>query len=291
MDIEHLVISGGGSNGFIYLGILHKLIESNIINAKNIKTIYATSIGTIIATIFVLENNIYNTKEYVLKRPWNKLMTINIYTIVNSIYNGGIFDKKILEKILEPILKSNDIDLNINLEDFIKITTVEIYFTAVRYDTFNIEIINSKTHPKWKLIDAIYSSCCLPLLFKPFEHDSTHFLDGGIISNYPVDIANRTNGNLEKTLGICSCLSNPPNMCYNTMAKLKLLDYIFNLIWKLWAKNTNTEKFRCDLPYEIIVDTECYDGIYKTVEFEEERTNMYNKGYTIGENFIKQNNI
>ena len=99
MDIEHLVISGGGSNGFIYLGILHKLIESNIINAKNIKTIYATSIGTIIATIFVLENNIYNTKEYVLKRPWNKLMTINIYTIGNSIYNGGIFYKKILEKI------------------------------------------------------------------------------------------------------------------------------------------------------------------------------------------------
>ena len=37
MDIEHLVISGGGSNGFIYLGILHKLIESNIISSKNIK--------------------------------------------------------------------------------------------------------------------------------------------------------------------------------------------------------------------------------------------------------------
>ena len=218
-------------------------------------------------------------------------MTINIYTIVNSIYNGGIFDKQILEKILEPILRSNDIDLNINLEDFVKITSVEIYFTAVKYDTFNIEIINSKTHPKWKLIDAIYSSCCLPLLFKPFEHDSTHFLDGGIISNYPVDIANKTNGNLEKTLGICSSLSNPPNMCYNTMTKMKLFDYIFNLIWKLWAKNTNTEKFRCDLPYEIIVDTECYDGIYKTVEFEEERTNMYNKGYSIAENFIKQNNI
>lgn len=291
MDIEHLVISGGGSNGFIYLGILHKLIESNIISSKNIKTIHATSIGTIIATIFVLENNIYDTKEYFLKRPWNKLMTINIYTIVNSIYNGGIFDKQILEKILEPILRSNDIDLNINLEDFVKITSVEIYFTAVKYDTFNIEIINSKTHPKWKLIDAIYSSCCLPLLFKPFEHDSTHFLDGGIISNYPVDIANKTNGNLEKTLGICSSLSNPPNMCYNTMTKMKLFDYIFNLIWKLWAKNTNTEKFRCDLPYEIIVDTECYDGIYKTVEFEEERTNMYNKGYSIAENFIKQNNI
>jgi NTE family protein len=289
MDIEHLIMSGGGSNGFMYLGILHKLIESSIINNKTIKTIHATSIGTIVATIFLLDKNIYDTKQYFLKRPWNKLMSINIYTLFNSIYNGGIFDKNILEKILDPILKSNDIELDINLEEFKKITEVEIYFIAVRYDTFSPETISSKTHPKWKLIDAIYSSCCLPLLFKPFDNDSTHYLDGGIISNYPVDIAKETNGSLEKTLGICSSLTDPPKMCYNPMSKLKLLDYIFNLIWKLWAKNTNTEEFRDQLPYEIIVGTESYDGIYKTVEIEEERTKLYDKGYSIAENFIKQN--
>ena len=31
------------------------------------------------------------------------------------------------------------------------------------------------------LVDAVYSSCCLPGIFEPFERDGYHYMDGGIV--------------------------------------------------------------------------------------------------------------
>jgi predicted acylesterase/phospholipase RssA len=54
MVINHLVLSGGGVVGLVQYGILKQLTKMNIINYKNIKSIYATSIGTYISLIYLL---------------------------------------------------------------------------------------------------------------------------------------------------------------------------------------------------------------------------------------------
>lgn len=39
------------------------------------------------------------------------------------------------------------------------------------------------------LIDAVYSSCCLPGIFEPYERDGHHYMDGGIIDPLPIRFA------------------------------------------------------------------------------------------------------
>ena len=44
-----------------------------------------------------------------------------------------------------------------------------------------------KTHPDWKLLDVVYCSSCLPILFSPFlTEEGDCYIDGGILNNYPV---------------------------------------------------------------------------------------------------------
>ena len=47
--INTLIFSGGGINGFYFVGALDKLIEKNIIDFKNIKYLLGCSVGSIIS--------------------------------------------------------------------------------------------------------------------------------------------------------------------------------------------------------------------------------------------------
>ena len=53
--IKYLVLSGGGQNFFNYIGIFEHLLNIDYINIDNIKSIYGTSSGSIIATILCLK--------------------------------------------------------------------------------------------------------------------------------------------------------------------------------------------------------------------------------------------
>ena len=55
MTIKHLVISGGGPIGMSYLGALEYLHDEGFWKIENIQSIYATSIGTMLAVTFALK--------------------------------------------------------------------------------------------------------------------------------------------------------------------------------------------------------------------------------------------
>ena len=54
MTIKHLVLCGGGPVGIVIYSALKKLINKNIINLKEIKSIYSTSIGAFVSFIVLL---------------------------------------------------------------------------------------------------------------------------------------------------------------------------------------------------------------------------------------------
>lgn len=54
MTIKHLVISGGGPLGLRFLGALEHLEQHNYWKLQDIESIYATSIGSIIAVFICL---------------------------------------------------------------------------------------------------------------------------------------------------------------------------------------------------------------------------------------------
>ena len=53
-------------------------------------------------------------------------------------------------------------------------------------------VLEAIAHPRdidISLVDAVYSSCCLPGIFEPFERGGYHYMDGGIVDPLPLRFA------------------------------------------------------------------------------------------------------
>jgi predicted acylesterase/phospholipase RssA len=96
--------------------------------------------------------------------------------------------------MLEPLFRAKDLDINtITMNEFFEYTKIEHHFFTIRVQEFELVDISYKTHPDWKLLDAIYASSCIPPFFQPLyiKNEETSmiewFADGGFLANYPME--------------------------------------------------------------------------------------------------------
>ena len=95
MNIECLVLSGGGHLGFIELGALYHLEKEHFWDRTKIKSIYGTSIGTIIAVLIAVNLDWDTINDYMIKRPWDKIFELKSNHILQLFEDKGIYDEVI----------------------------------------------------------------------------------------------------------------------------------------------------------------------------------------------------
>ena len=169
MTIKHLVISGGGPILIQVLAAIQYLETHNFLNMSNIKSIYGTSAGAIIGTILCLNYDFETINDYIIKRPWNDVFTIKVQNIFDAYTQKGIFNIKTIEKCFKPLFDAKDIDININLEDFYKLSNIELHLYTFEINEYKIEDISYISHPKLSLMIAIQMTCGLPILISPIN--------------------------------------------------------------------------------------------------------------------------
>ena len=69
MTIKHIVLCGGGPIGIVSYGAIKELMINKIINYKDIKSIYSTSIGCFISLIILFNLNFEWIDDFIVKRP------------------------------------------------------------------------------------------------------------------------------------------------------------------------------------------------------------------------------
>jgi predicted acylesterase/phospholipase RssA len=97
--IRHLVLSGGGFTGFCFYGALRETNIHGFWNIKNINTIHATSVGSLIGVCISMGHDWETLDNYIINRPWNQLFKIDLQAIINSISNRGLFNEQLFYKI------------------------------------------------------------------------------------------------------------------------------------------------------------------------------------------------
>ena len=273
--IRHLVISGGGTLGFSYYGILKESNHLKLWQYENIQTIYGTSVGSILATIMSLNYDWNTLDDYLIKRPWQNVFQYDINTLFACVQNNGIFSKSVTEKILQPLLLGKDIPLSINMKDFHTITGIELHIIATNVNQFNAVDISYKTHPDWKLVDAVHASCSIPLLFTPVLLNGELYCDGGFITNFPVKLCIDNGANTNEILGI------------NTLSKINeetdtnyfsLFDYIVFLLNKILQKITFQDNYDIRYMFVLPFDTRSLTNISMVAESTIVRTELIQHG-------------
>ena len=187
--IKHIVLSGGGGTGFAYYGALRESNKDGFWDINNIQTMHGISCGSIFIFILSLLRHISweDYDDYCIKRPWETVFGFSPDKILKAYNNVGICGKETIELVIAPVLSAVDLPLNITMLTFYEFTGIEIHFYSTNLEMYKLVDISHKTHPDWTLVDAIYSSCALPLLFRPNRVNGEIYVDGGFICNFPLE--------------------------------------------------------------------------------------------------------
>jgi len=185
--IKHLVLCGGGPIGLLEYGALKYLTHNNIINHSAIESIYATSVGSIIAFIYILNFDWAWIDDFFIKRPWEKLINISYSAYLNIFYDKGIVNKKIIINALKPLFLAKEINLTITLLEFYNLTNIEFNIYTCNLTSFKKEKLNHINTPNLELLDALYMSSSVPVMFVPLYITNCYYLDGGIFVNCPIN--------------------------------------------------------------------------------------------------------
>jgi len=210
INITHLVLSGGGMRGVIFVGALRYLYLNNM--HKNIKHIAGCSIGSLIGLMFALKLTIYEMEEVLYNcMKDNELCFLSIKKYIRLITELGLFDTEVMIKHLKIIVKrkyadrcngmkdtkdtgdpdeynADDISDTITFSQLSKIFGVNMYISCTNINTCENEIFSIEKTPDVCVYKACCASMSIPLLFKPINIGDYHYYDGGLTNNFPIKI-------------------------------------------------------------------------------------------------------
>ena len=294
MTFKHLVLGSGGPVGFMMYGALKELNKNNVWNIKDIESIYATSVGSWLATILLLDLDWEWIDDFLIKRPLEKLANISKQDYLKILNLNGIIDSlDFMTKYFKPLFMAKDIDINITLKEFYDKTKVDLYIYTVNMNTLSIieEIeLSHKSHPDLSLIKAISMSSCVPFLFKPIIEDDKCYLDGAILKALPINSCLNRN-KLEETL-IFRHIETRDTLLAIT-DKTYVIDYIRIFISKILYKLIDiTKDMQITSPYTVdyYIDKDIYTNEYwfNILNSKEERELLINTGIECGKIFHKR---
>lgn len=185
MPIKHLVLSGGGVRGFATLGTLNYLVKKGVINLDLIRTFVGTSIGSIIA---LLLNCGYTPKQLYdigLNTNLSELLDPDIKNLIThfGLDTGARFVNK-----LKKILIKKKIDPNITFIRLYNLTKQKLIVTATSLNRKQVKYFDYLSTPQYRVIDVIRASMSVPFLFTTVKSGNEHFVDGGMLDNFPLHL-------------------------------------------------------------------------------------------------------
>lgn len=186
--IRHLVLSGGGEIGICFFGALKSSSQAGFWRIEDIKTIYATSAGSLFGTITALTPFVSweMLDVFFEKRPWEQVFDVNVDCVLRSVANCGILGRRTAAEFLGPVMRAADMSIDVTMREFFDATGIEMHYMVTNLDAFELVDISYKSHPNWKVVDAVYASAALPIMFQPIRIDGTLYADGAIFCNFPI---------------------------------------------------------------------------------------------------------
>jgi len=243
-----LALSGGGARGFAHLGALKALEEHGI----RPDIISGVSVGSLIAVLYA--------DGYKPDELFEVANTIRFTSIAEGILpKGGFFKMSGVGNLLEKLLKSN---------------TFEELKIPVNVVASDIEKGQIKVFNKGEIIPAVLASCSVPIVFAPVHIEDKHYVDGGLLMNFPASVIRNQ---CEKLIGVN--ISPVISMKYEESFKY-VIERAMNY---MVGANTVAERELCDYLIESYEISE-----YSIFDFKH-NGEIFRKGYEIANAYLDVN--
>ena len=286
MTIKHLVISGGGPIMVQVLGAIQHLEQNEFVAMNNIESIYGTSAGAIVGILICLKFDWETINDYIIKRPWHDVFPIKVQNIFDAYTKKGVYDIKTIEKCFKPLLDAKDIPMDINLEDFYKLTNVELHMFSFEINEYKVQDISYLTHPKLSLMTSIQMTSALPVLITPVCIDDKCYIDGGMSCNYPLSYCIESGKNPDEILGFKNKYGENKT-CINTESTI--LDFLLSFLFKA-VFSVSTDNSQPSIQNEVVCDAQYlnFDVIRTALSNVEVRKDLFNNGTQTAVEFLSK---
>lgn len=195
---RHLIISGGGPIGFRFIGVFQQLCETGRLCPEQLESIYATSVGGIIAVLICLlaldarlsvgnntegvndqstfpappppqRNLTWNIiADYFVERPWQNLFQLTGKQFISAYQQKGLYNRTIPESIFCPLFSLLDLHVRtMTLREFYIATGISLHLFSFDLNRFETVELTQAVYPNMLLMDAVCMSCALPGVVEP----------------------------------------------------------------------------------------------------------------------------
>lgn len=182
-----LVLGGGGLKGLAHVGAWRALSEAGVA----VQGIVGTSIGALVGALVSHGTGWRQLRERALSLTRDDIVRINRRAVLfNGIRQPSVFRGDTLRDFFEEILPEEGWDgLGIPLQ-----------MNAVALATGRTEWFGPGARTDVPLVDAVYASAALPVLYPPAILDGVAFVDGG--TEHPLALARATELGATGIIGI-----------------------------------------------------------------------------------------
>ncbi|OXB09099.1 patatin [Flavobacterium plurextorum] len=190
-----LVLSGGGAKGIAHIPLLQKLDSLHIVP----DLIVGNSMGSIIGGLYAMGYSGDSIEKLTKNINWDKLLGGG-----QSLKSVSVEEKREFQRYLVGIGVKNK-KLN-SIGSLLNDQNLREYLSELTYPVYNIRDFDSLPIPframatdlsegkevilsKGSLAYAMRASMSLPAIFKPMNYEKTVLVDGGVLNNFPTDVA------------------------------------------------------------------------------------------------------
>jgi len=195
--VETLVMSGGAVKGIALLGVIKYLEEIDVIS--QISRFIGSSVGSCVCFLLNIGYKSHELIETFVNISLDKFKEFNPDNIINFLEVWGFDEGNRIEKTLRVFLKKKYGKDKITLLELYNLTKKELNIMTTCINLQTGHLFNHKTFPDVDAITAIRASISVPVLYIPIKINGNTYVDGALISNYPIEYAENNN---KKTIGI-----------------------------------------------------------------------------------------
>lgn len=179
----HIVLSGGGLSGIVYIGIYRLLKQYEVI--KNVRYITGTSIGAFFAFIFCLDIDYEYIEEIFASSLCvdNPIVEFNPNNIFQLCSKNGMFRTEKFRNSIVKILKNKHNIEDITFSEYIRLTGIDIHIQTTCLNTYSSIDLCNDTFPEMSVITAVLASMSIPFIFEPVIYKEMVLVDGGCCAN------------------------------------------------------------------------------------------------------------
>lgn len=278
--IKKLVLSGGSIKGYAYLGVHEYLEKHNLL--ENLDEIIGCSIGSLFGFFIVLGYSSKELKKIFLDEIFsmNRLVNSKIHCLFEDL---GLDDGKRLEAFLKIFIRNKGYSEDITLKEISEKTKINLVATTCCVNNKTVEYMTNKDIP---LYLAIRMSMNVPFIFCPVKYQDKLYVDGGLMSNFPIKYLKDKEYNPKEVL--CFMLKGTSNCQEVKFIK----DYFYSVVKLSLNKiSENDYTFAKDKGLKIIIlNTETETSVSFDVPLEE-RIRMYELGLKTMARFFEKENF